>query len=129
MKSFLTGIKNVLLWSYQRGSWQYDVLCLIIVALIFLAPSRYFGDRDRLPMKKANAAQKIASNAGVTTFELKSTDLESFLQKQNKIELMNAPQEAIVLYIRTQLKHDVEHIEYEQFKNPQGQIGYRVRFK
>lgn len=47
MRNFLIGVKNVLLWSYDRGSWQYDVLCLLIVAAIFLIPGRYFGDRDR----------------------------------------------------------------------------------
>lgn len=47
MRNFLIGIKNVLLWSYDRGSWQYDLLCLLIVAAIFLIPGRYFGDRDR----------------------------------------------------------------------------------
>jgi len=47
VRNFLIGIKNVLLWSYDRGSWQYDLLCLLIVAAVFLIPGRYFGDRDR----------------------------------------------------------------------------------
>ena len=47
MRNLLIGIRNVLLWSYDRGSWQYDVLCLLIVAAIFLIPGKYFGDRDR----------------------------------------------------------------------------------
>jgi hypothetical protein len=47
MKSMLVGIKNVLLWSYARGTWQYDALCLLIVLTVFLVPSSFFGDRDR----------------------------------------------------------------------------------
>jgi hypothetical protein len=47
MKSVLVGIKNIILWSYARGTWQYDALCLLIVLAVFLVPSRYFGDRDR----------------------------------------------------------------------------------
>lgn len=35
-------VKNVLLWSYERGSWQYDVLCILILAFIFLTPSDWF---------------------------------------------------------------------------------------
>ncbi|HEV2667650.1 MAG TPA: hypothetical protein VG324_22235, partial [Blastocatellia bacterium] len=58
MKSFLIGIKNVLLWSYARGTWQYDALCLMIVLAVFLVPSRFFGDRDR-----ANEAHKPGANA------------------------------------------------------------------
>ncbi len=129
MKSFLSGVKNILLWSHQRGSWQYDVLCLIIIAVIFLAPSRYFGDRDRLPALKANAAQKIASNDDVNTLEIEATELQAFLQKQNKIELMSSPQEAIVLYLQNQVKHNAADIKYEQFTNLQGRMAYRVRFK
>ena len=25
-------------WSYERGSWQYDVICAAILAFIFLTP-------------------------------------------------------------------------------------------
>ncbi len=42
MKSFFSGIKQVLLWSYQRGSWQYDLLCILILAFIFFTPSDWF---------------------------------------------------------------------------------------
>ena len=35
-------LKNILLWSYERGTWQYDLLCLLILAFIFLTPSTWF---------------------------------------------------------------------------------------
>jgi hypothetical protein len=35
-------IKKIILWSYERGTWQYDVLCLLIIAFIFLTPSSLF---------------------------------------------------------------------------------------
>ncbi len=38
----LAALKNVLLWSYERGTWQYDVLCLLILAFIFLTPNSWF---------------------------------------------------------------------------------------
>ncbi len=38
----LAALKSVLLWSYERGTWQYDVLCLVILAFIFLTPSYWF---------------------------------------------------------------------------------------
>ena len=47
MKSIFVVIKNVILWSHERGTWQYDVLCLLIIGTVFLVPSKYFGDRDR----------------------------------------------------------------------------------
>jgi len=38
----LAVLKSILLWSYERGTWQYDVLCLLILAFIFLTPSHWF---------------------------------------------------------------------------------------
>lgn len=38
----LAVLKSILLWSYERGTWQYDVLCLVILAFIFLTPSSWF---------------------------------------------------------------------------------------
>jgi hypothetical protein len=33
---------HVLFWRYPRGSWQYDILCLLILAFIFLTPRGVF---------------------------------------------------------------------------------------
>jgi hypothetical protein len=42
MKLILTTLKKTLFWSYERGSWQYDVMCVLILAFIFFAPSDLF---------------------------------------------------------------------------------------
>jgi hypothetical protein len=33
---------HVIFWRYPRGSWQYDILCLLILAFIFLTPRAVF---------------------------------------------------------------------------------------
>ena len=46
--SFTTAIRSMkkyLLWSFERGSRPYDVICLVILAFIFLTPSWVFHDR------------------------------------------------------------------------------------
>ena len=35
-------MKNIINWNYERGTWQYDVLCLLIIAFIFLTPKTWF---------------------------------------------------------------------------------------
>ena len=42
MKIILATLKKTLFWSYDRGSWQYDVMCVLILAFIFLTPNRIF---------------------------------------------------------------------------------------
>ena len=34
--------KKVILWSYGRTTWQYDVLCVLILAFVFLTPKGWF---------------------------------------------------------------------------------------
>lgn len=46
MKILLTTLKKVLFWSYDRGSWQYDLMCVLILAFIFLLPTGLFLSRD-----------------------------------------------------------------------------------
>jgi hypothetical protein len=38
-------MKKYLMWSFERGSRPYDVICLVILAFIFLTPSWVFTDR------------------------------------------------------------------------------------
>lgn len=138
MKSLLSGIKNVLLWSYERGTWQYDILCLLIIATVFLVPSRYFGDRDRvLPLLPSSSQAKTgappASNVSAQMAEAKvrfieTKELEAFLQQQNKLELLNSPGQAIVLYLRAELKREVVVLKQEPFMQ-EGRPGYQVTFQ
>jgi len=53
----LSAIKNVLLWSYERGAWQYDVLCILILAFIFLTPSSLFNQTERKPLDSTRLEQ------------------------------------------------------------------------
>jgi hypothetical protein len=35
-------LSSVLFWTYARGTWQYDLLCVIILVFIFLTPRSFF---------------------------------------------------------------------------------------
>lgn len=43
-------VARSVLWSYERGSWQYDIICLVILAFIFLSPRSWFSDRPTLQL-------------------------------------------------------------------------------
>jgi hypothetical protein len=44
-----SGLKRVILWDYQRGVWQYDVVCAAIVIFVAFAPRDWFRDQPRIP--------------------------------------------------------------------------------
>jgi acyl-coenzyme A synthetase/AMP-(fatty) acid ligase len=41
--------KRLLFWEYSRVSWQYNVLCGVILAFIFATPRAWFRDQPRIP--------------------------------------------------------------------------------
>ena len=42
MGSIFRTIKSLFFWSYGRTTWQYDILCALILAFIFLTPRSWF---------------------------------------------------------------------------------------
>lgn len=38
-------LRPAIFWSYGRGSWQYDVIVVLILGFIFLSPRSLFNDR------------------------------------------------------------------------------------
>ena len=51
-------MKNFIQWNYERGSWQYDVFCLLIIAFIFLTPKAWFNKKERLATQNARLIVK-----------------------------------------------------------------------
>ena len=53
-RRFREGTKRVVtrsvFWSYERGSWQYDVIVIVILAIIFLTPRSWYDDRPTLQL-------------------------------------------------------------------------------
>ena len=43
-------LRPAILWSYRRGSWQYDVIVALILAFVFLVPKSAFNDRRSEPV-------------------------------------------------------------------------------
>jgi len=63
MKKVLRTVKSIIFWSYGRTAWQYDVLCALIVAFVFLTPKTWFEqsklDAVRLHQNGFMAAEKL----------------------------------------------------------------------
>ena len=47
MTELLNMIKKSFLWSYARNTWQWDVLCVLILVFIFLSPKGWFASGKR----------------------------------------------------------------------------------
>jgi hypothetical protein len=38
--------RKIVFWTYPRTSWQWDVLCLLILVFIFLTPKSWFSNAE-----------------------------------------------------------------------------------
>jgi len=41
-------LKDIILWKYERASWQWDLLCFVIILFIFLTPKAWFDRKETL---------------------------------------------------------------------------------
>lgn len=66
MTNFRRTIHNIFVWSYERGTIQYDILCALILAFVFLVPPSCF------VAKRAEKPRPSYQNAKVTTQSYKA---------------------------------------------------------
>lgn len=58
--------KKIAFWNYSRTSWQWDVLCVLILAFIFLTPKSWFV--SNVPVVTTTVwASEIVGNQSDTT--------------------------------------------------------------
>ncbi len=59
-------LKRLILWDFPRGSWQYDIVVLLILAFMFLPPRDWFRDQPRIP--NASGIAMLPSEHGSSVF-------------------------------------------------------------
>jgi hypothetical protein len=42
VRGLLTTLKKLFFWNYPRNTWQWDLLCVVILIFIFLTPKSWF---------------------------------------------------------------------------------------
>jgi hypothetical protein len=77
LKIILTTLKKILFWSYERGSWQYDIMCVLILAFIFLSPNRLF-QRSGEPRPRIEPGDQIGKLEPVESRSIQDISAEGF---------------------------------------------------
>ncbi|HKQ85847.1 MAG TPA: hypothetical protein VJS43_03655 [Candidatus Acidoferrales bacterium] len=58
------GIVNTIFWSYERGSWPYDVLVALILIFVLATPRSWFQDGPRPTVPASSQVQLISEDPG-----------------------------------------------------------------
>jgi hypothetical protein len=48
-EGLLSVLRKLFFWNYARNTWQWDVLCVVILIFIFLTPKSWFENSERRP--------------------------------------------------------------------------------
>jgi hypothetical protein len=77
MRSVWRGIVRTIFWSYDRGSWPYDLMVIAIVIFVLASPRSWFHDQPKLGVAASSNVVLISEDtAGQThTYRLAATAL------------------------------------------------------
>ena len=74
MRIVLTTLKKVLFWSYERGSWQYDLMCVLILLFIFAFPNKFLHTAQTMDASISFEAPVFVSREEVGRVDSASVD-------------------------------------------------------
>ena len=55
---------RIFFWSYERGSWQYDLAVIAILIFVLLTPGRWFHDQPTRTLPSAAAQVELLKETG-----------------------------------------------------------------
>lgn len=90
MKPFSIVMK-IWYWSYERGSWQYDVMCVAILAFIFLVPARVFDDPEARPRREGTLTETFVPLPSAGDGSIQSLSAAVGGNEVHRIEIVRTP--------------------------------------
>lgn len=67
MNAIWRGFLRTIFWSYERGSWPYDLAVVVIVIFVLATPARWFHDQPQARPGSAGAVEVVAEDASTKT--------------------------------------------------------------
>jgi hypothetical protein len=95
-------VSRAVFWSYERGSWQYDIICAVILAFILLTPRSWFHDRPTLELSDLRHRQgviEIGRTRAGAEYLVDSRLVESYARLK--------PEDAVRAILERRLNHAV----------------------
>jgi len=124
VKRFFT---NAIFWHYERGSWQYDVICAVILAFIFL-PRSWFHDRPQLQLSDLRHVQGVMEVGHIRnehTYQIDARLVDSMVE--DKLTGVEKPEDAIRSILQRRLKRSPLLKSFEPIRDKNNVIlGYTV---
>ena len=59
-------LSRIFFWSYERGTWQYDLAVILIVLFVLATPSKWFSDQPQVGLPANSSQVELLSKSGET---------------------------------------------------------------
>jgi hypothetical protein len=66
MAGFGKILRRTFFWSYERGTWQYDVAVILILLFVLATPPHWFHDQPQVGLPVNSAGVEILTQPGRT---------------------------------------------------------------
>lgn len=105
----LSTIKKMFLWNYARNTWQWDILCVLILVFIFLTPKSWFEGSERRAARghQTPATTTVLLGAEVVDNELDRSHLEQ------RVRTLSGRSDAQIVAVRKVLDKDGKTVGYQ----------------
>jgi hypothetical protein len=115
-------ITRSIFWAYERGTWQYDLIVIAILAFIFFSPRAWFNDRPTFQLSDLRHQQGIIEISRVNK-------TVHYLVDARLVESLDmSPEDAIPIILRQHVSRPftVKSIIPVWDRNHQVILGYNV---
>lgn len=108
-------VRGFLLWHYDRGSWQYDVMVALIVGFVLLTPSRYFHDQPVYGVRLSGDLVRLGADKDGVHYRVSAKLLQSYAED---------PQRAAEEVLAANLGHPASITRIQPVREPEGAVAW-----
>jgi len=109
VRVLLTTLKKIFFWNYPRNTWQWDLLCVVILIFIFLTPKSCFdnGERPRAIPHQSPVITKVVLTPEVVANEGDKSHIEQ------QVRTLTGRADAKVMAVRKLVSNDGRLLGFE----------------
>lgn len=128
MRTFWRIIVRTVFWSYERGTWQYDIAVVAIVLFVLLTPRSWFHDQPQVGVPEAAGKVTLVSDDG--TLQIYRVDARALAPPMRAPELASDLHAAMQKAVPAFQGRGFEILRIEAVRDENGTvIAYNVQVK
>jgi hypothetical protein len=112
MRTIWRVLMRTVFWSYERGTWPYDVAVILIVAFVLLSPRSWFNDRPAIgpPAPAATAMVQLRADSAGEGIEVYRVDARLVAGNES------VPEPQLEYTLHEAVRQNVQQLKQKKFK-------------